>query len=101
MTTPDRQAEASDLGRFEPSAYDLGITNETEAAWQDGPVPYSLTRAASAALDDPTERLAQRCGFPDAAVMASAIAFLDGLEAEYSGEPAPEADSEAEPEIEP
>jgi hypothetical protein len=37
MTTPDRQAEASDLGRFEPTAYDLGIT--------DDPGPQSPTRA--------------------------------------------------------
>jgi hypothetical protein len=37
VTTPDRQAEASDLGRFEPTAYDVGIT--------DDPGPESPTRA--------------------------------------------------------
>lgn len=31
MTTPDKQAEASDLGRFEPTAYDLGITDDPES----------------------------------------------------------------------
>lgn len=40
MTAPEwpAGAEASDLGRFEPTAYDLGITDDPE------PVAYSLTR---------------------------------------------------------
>jgi len=54
MTAPERQAGsgASDLGRFEPSPYDLGITDNPEATWQDGrePVPYSLTPQAEAEL---------------------------------------------------
>lgn len=48
---PERQTgpEAEILGRFEPSAYDLGITDDPEPG-PEQPVPYSLTPAAEAAL---------------------------------------------------
>ena len=38
MTAPEAQAaglEASDLGRFEPTPYDLGITDDPDASWSD------------------------------------------------------------------
>lgn len=54
MTAPEPQAgiEASDLGRFEPSPYDLGITEDPEATWQPGRVPTraELWAAQNAAL---------------------------------------------------
>lgn len=40
-------------GRFEPTAYDLGITDEPEIP-EDAPVPFRLTPAAEAALDVPS-----------------------------------------------
>src|SRR5690349_13601344 len=102
-TAPDPDIDHADLGRFEPSPYDLGITDDPEAAYElaaEGeppalkmmllpvypapvPVPYSLTPAAEAALDDPEargpypgsgdpERLARWCGFPAMAAMEAA-----------------------------
>lgn len=90
-------AEASDLGRFEPSAYDLGITDDPE------PVPYSLTAEGEAALaavpdwpwpgsDDP-ERLAQWCGFPSAAAHEAA---REARGREMAAESAAEMEWEAE-----
>ena len=37
MNPPDPQAEleASDLGRFEPTPYDLGISDNPDASWPD------------------------------------------------------------------
>ncbi len=32
---PQPEPEASDLGRFEPSPYDLGITDEPEVTWAE------------------------------------------------------------------
>jgi hypothetical protein len=57
MTTPDRQAEASDLGRFEPTAYDLGIT--------DDPGPGSPTCADLLAAQN-APRVANAAGCTDA-----------------------------------
>jgi hypothetical protein len=33
--TPEPELEPSDLGRFEPSPYDLGITDDPEVMWAD------------------------------------------------------------------
>ena len=77
LTGPRADVFDRAYARFEPSPYDLGITDDPE------PVPYSLTPAAEAALDnapDPgpypgsgdPERLAQWCGFPSAAAMEAA-----------------------------
>jgi hypothetical protein len=38
VTAPEPRAaepEASDLGRFEPTAYDLGITDDPDVGWSD------------------------------------------------------------------
>jgi hypothetical protein len=37
VTAPDTQTEleASDLGRFEPTPYDLGISDNPDASWSD------------------------------------------------------------------
>ena len=36
FTVPDGpEPEAVDLGRFEPTPYDLGITDDPEATWAD------------------------------------------------------------------
>jgi hypothetical protein len=42
MTTPEPQPEleASDLGRFEPAPYDLGISDDPEATWAEVREPY-------------------------------------------------------------
>ena len=94
MTAPGWQqarSGASDLGRFEPTPYDLGITDDPEMG--NKPVPYSLTPAAQAALERPRplssypgindpERLAEWCGFASAADMCAAYeAYADDLEA--------------------
>jgi len=46
---PDPDITPAELGRFEPSPYDLGITDDPE------PVAYSLTPAAEAALSGSRE----------------------------------------------
>jgi hypothetical protein len=114
MTAPERQArpEASDLGHFEPSPYDLGVTDDPEAEavsdpWAEGryePVPYVLTPEGEAALREAgpcpglgdLERLAQQCGFPGMAAMDAACE-ADGraLAAESEAEARWEAECEA------
>ena len=168
MTAPDPDITPADLGRFEPSPYDLGITDDPEAAWNDGrsagsgvpvagltapgggpvflgaggrlvydaepesadgcfagypgpehPVPYTLTPAAEAALDDPDargpypgsgdpERLARWCGFPAMAAMEAACeadareqAAQSAMEARWEAEAIAEAEAAEDPEAEP
>ena len=56
MTVPEPHAgiEAPDPGRFEPGPYDLGITEDPEATWQEGqgqvPTRAELWAAQNAAL---------------------------------------------------
>jgi hypothetical protein len=56
VTAPGRQTdpEASDPGRFEPGPYDLGITGDPEATWQQGqrqvPAEAELWAAQNAPL---------------------------------------------------
>lgn len=89
MTTPEGQAEAQDLGRFEPTAYDLGITDEAEPR----PPSRSELRAAQNA-----PRIANAAGCTDAEYER----LLDGrqqTEAAYLarwGSLAPEPRTEAE-----
>ena len=43
VSEPRTGVEASDLGRFEPTPYDLGVTDDPEAAWADLTAPESRT----------------------------------------------------------
>ncbi|HEY1324321.1 MAG TPA: hypothetical protein VGF32_28950 [Streptosporangiaceae bacterium] len=48
MTAPDL-AEPSDLGRFEPTPYDFGVTDNPEATWADVEPKLDAATAATAA----------------------------------------------------
>jgi hypothetical protein len=91
MTAPERQVgpEASDLGRFEPSAYDLGIT--------DDPGPQSLSQADLWAAQN-APRTASAAGCTDAE-LERLLDVGQQVEAAYLarwGSLAPEPRTEAE-----
>jgi hypothetical protein len=101
MTTapePHVGIEVSDPGRFEPSPYDLGITDDPEATWQDG-------RAAGSG--EPVPGLEAPNGEPVYRGAGGRLVYdiepesADGCFAEFHGGPAAEVGSEAEPEAEP
>jgi hypothetical protein len=51
---PHPEPEASDLGRFEPTPYDLGISDDPEVTWSDllsGQIARELTGAAGLGHD--------------------------------------------------
>lgn len=88
MTAHD--LEASDFGRFEPSPYDLGITDNPEATWQDGRVAGS---------GEPVPGLEAPNGEPVYLGVGGRLIYdaepesADGCFAEYQ----PEPEAEAEP----
>lgn len=100
MTAPERRdgPEAPDLGRFEPSPYDLGITDDPEATWHDGRVAGSgePVPGLEAPNGEPVYRSASGRLVYDAEPESA-----DGCFAGFRGGPGAEAGLDAEPEIEP
>jgi hypothetical protein len=91
VTAPGRQAgpEASDLGRFEPSAYDLGITDDPEilAAFSDADEAYGRAPGTAARLLAGEEITDPEAAFEAAAEVLdewdpdAAAAYMDRVEA--------------------
>ena len=65
--------EASDLGRFEPTPYDLGITDDPAASWPAFPELNAATATTAAVLADPGASLAD----VQAAAEAEQAAYLE------------------------
>ena len=85
MTAPESQPEleASDLGRFEPTLYDLGISDNPDASWPD-PQAEPEPDAEPEPLPDPDPEVGSWPGWSDRSMLA----------------PEPELDAEAEAEAE-
>lgn len=77
MTTapePYPVLEASDLGRFEPTPYDLGITDDPDASWPAYPDLDAATDATAQAIADPSAGPADVCAAAGAEEAAYAAA---------------------------
>ncbi len=87
---PDPQAdlEPSDFGRFEPSPYDLGITDDPEVGWADIQPGEREFCAQDAASYPEHERQAAETA---AARMAELEQQAAGLGLDVFGDPLPDA----------
>jgi hypothetical protein len=93
MTTPEPQPEleASDLGRYEPSPYDLGISDDPDATWPPEPTWEELERQI--AERDPEAGLGHDYDGPE---LRSGTPEYEALYAEYqawAAQPEPEAEA--------